>query len=191
MHGTDVDQLIKHADLALYKSKSEGRNAYCFFDDSMGVEADSRRTLQSDLRNALANNEFELHYQPIVDIGSRGIESIEALLRWRHPRSGVMAPVLQVARTQPIVFINVADPVGAGFVETLARPGGNVTGFAQFEYSLSGKWPELLKEVAPHGCSGRASVYRTGSGSVAGRGRNPQCRRLGHRLITPLKLCRL
>src|SRR4029079_14330737 len=87
-HGTDGDQLIKHADLALYKSKSEGRNAYCFFGCSMGLEADSRRTLQSDLRNALANNEFELHYQPIVDIGSRGIESIEALLRWRHPRSG-------------------------------------------------------------------------------------------------------
>jgi ABC-type uncharacterized transport system substrate-binding protein len=72
--------------------------------------------------------------------------------------TATMAPVLQVARTKPIVFINVADPVGAGFVETLARPGGNVTGFAQFEYSLSGKWPELLKEVAPHVT--RAAVVR-------------------------------
>ena len=49
----------------------------------------------------------------------------------------------------PIVFVNVADPVGAGFVDSLARPGGNVTGFLQFEYSLSGKWVELLKEIAP------------------------------------------
>jgi diguanylate cyclase (GGDEF)-like protein/PAS domain S-box-containing protein len=105
-HGTDVDQLIKHADLALYKSKSEGRNAYCFFDDSMGVEADSRRTLQSDLRNALANNEFELHYQPIVDIGSRGIESIEALLRWRHPQNGVMRPAAFMAVAEESGLIN-------------------------------------------------------------------------------------
>jgi putative tryptophan/tyrosine transport system substrate-binding protein len=51
-----------------------------------------------------------------------------------------MAPVLQATRRVPIVFVNVADPVGAGFVDSLARPGGNVTGFLQFEYSLSGKW---------------------------------------------------
>ena len=61
-----------------------------------------------------------------------------------------MAPILQATRSLPIVFVNVGDPVGAGFVESLARPGGNATGFAQFEYSLSGKWPELLKEVAPN-----------------------------------------
>jgi putative tryptophan/tyrosine transport system substrate-binding protein len=60
-----------------------------------------------------------------------------------------MGPVLQAARTLPIVFVNVADPVGAGFVESLAQPGGNVTGFMQFEYSLSGKWVELLKEISP------------------------------------------
>ena len=105
-HGTDVDQLVKNADLALYKSKSEGRNAYCFFDDSMGVEADSRRALQSDLRNALANNEFELHYQPIVDIGSRAIESIEALLRWRHPQNGVMRPAAFMAVAEESGLIN-------------------------------------------------------------------------------------
>ena len=49
----------------------------------------------------------------------------------------------------PIVFVNVADPVGAGFVDSLARPGGNVTGFIMFEYGISGKWLELLKEIAP------------------------------------------
>src|SRR5262245_41431496 len=60
-----------------------------------------------------------------------------------------VVPVLQATHTLPIVFANVADPVGAGFVKTMARPGGNATGFVQFEYSLSGKWLELLKQVAP------------------------------------------
>jgi putative ABC transport system substrate-binding protein len=55
----------------------------------------------------------------------------------------------QATRTVPIVFVNQVDPVGAGFVESLARPGGNITGFTNFEYGLSGKWLELLKEVAP------------------------------------------
>jgi putative tryptophan/tyrosine transport system substrate-binding protein len=60
-----------------------------------------------------------------------------------------LGALLQVTRTVPIVFAVVPDPVGSGFVETLARPGGNATGFMQFEYSLSGKWPELLKQIAP------------------------------------------
>jgi putative tryptophan/tyrosine transport system substrate-binding protein len=58
-------------------------------------------------------------------------------------------PLLQMTRTVPIVFLQVPDPVGAGFVESLARPGGNATGFMQFEYNLSGKWLELLKQIAP------------------------------------------
>src|SRR5262249_23774777 len=63
--------------------------------------------------------------------------------------ASALAPLLQATRTMPIVFVAVADPVGAGFVESMARPGGNATGFMQFEYSLSGKWLELLKEIAP------------------------------------------
>ena len=60
-----------------------------------------------------------------------------------------IAPMLQAAGTTPIVFVQVIDPVGSGFVESMSRPGGNVTGFTQFEYSLAGKWLELLKEIAP------------------------------------------
>ncbi len=63
--------------------------------------------------------------------------------------TAAMAPLLQATRTIPIVFNNVADPVGAGFVKSLAHPGGNATGFTQFEYSLSAKWLELLKQIAP------------------------------------------
>jgi putative tryptophan/tyrosine transport system substrate-binding protein len=69
-----------------------------------------------------------------------------------------LAPLLQATRSVPIVFVSVADPVGAGYVESMARPGGNATGFIQFEYSLSGKWLELLKEIAP-GVT-RAAVLR-------------------------------
>src|SRR5215510_3545311 len=63
--------------------------------------------------------------------------------------SAAMGALQQTTRTVPIVFVSIIDPVGAGFVESLAHPGGNATGFMQFEYSLSGKWLELLKEIAP------------------------------------------
>ena len=72
--------------------------------------------------------------------------------------TAAVGPLLQATRTVPIVFVSVADPVGAGFVQSLSRPGGNATGFIQFEYSLSGKWVELLKEIAP-GVT-RAAVVR-------------------------------
>ena len=70
----------------------------------------------------------------------------------------VLASLLQATRSLPIVFVAVVDPVGAGFVESLSRPGGNATGFIQFEYSLSGKWLQLLKEIAPS--VARAAVLR-------------------------------
>jgi diguanylate cyclase (GGDEF)-like protein/PAS domain S-box-containing protein len=91
-HGTDVDQLVKNADLALYKAKSEGRDAYRIFEDAMGVEVRTRRAHQIDLRNALSNDEFELYYQPIVDIQTRQTASIEALIRWHHPQRGMVPP---------------------------------------------------------------------------------------------------
>jgi putative ABC transport system substrate-binding protein len=69
-----------------------------------------------------------------------------------------VAPLLQATRTVPIVFVLVIDPVGAGFVASLARPGGNATGFTIFEYGMSGKWLELLKEIAPRVT--RAAVLR-------------------------------
>jgi ABC-type uncharacterized transport system substrate-binding protein len=75
--------------------------------------------------------------------------------------SVVVTPLLQATRIVPIVFVVVPDPVGAGFVDSLARPGGNATGFIQFEYGLSGKWLELLKELAPR--MTRAAVLRDAS----------------------------
>jgi len=75
-----------------------------------------------------------------------------------------VTPLLQITHTVPIVFVNVGDPVGAGFVDSLARPGGNATGFALFEFSLSAKWLELLKQIAP-GVT-RAAVLRDAAISV-------------------------
>jgi putative ABC transport system substrate-binding protein len=69
-----------------------------------------------------------------------------------------VTPLLQVTRTIPIVFVQVADPVGAGFVDSLAKPGRNATGFTLFEYGISGKWLELLKEIAPRVT--RAAIIR-------------------------------
>jgi putative ABC transport system substrate-binding protein len=80
---------------------------------------------------------------------------------------GTVAPLLQATRTVPIVFAQSIDPVGTGFVASLARPGGNVTGFTQFEYSLAGKWPELLREIAPR--VARAAILRE-STTAAGIG---------------------
>jgi diguanylate cyclase (GGDEF)-like protein/PAS domain S-box-containing protein len=91
-HGAAVDHLVKNADLALYKAKSEGRDAYRFFEDAMGVEVRTRRAHQVDLRNALSRDQFELYYQPIVDIQTREIASVEALIRWHHPQRGMVAP---------------------------------------------------------------------------------------------------
>ena len=117
-HGTDVDQLMKNADLALYKAKSEGRDAYRFFEDAMGVEARRRRANQIELRNALANEEFELHYHPIIDIKTREMASIEALIRWRHPTRGMISPVDFIPLAEETGLIN---PIGDWVVRTACK----------------------------------------------------------------------
>jgi putative ABC transport system substrate-binding protein len=72
--------------------------------------------------------------------------------------SAAVGPLQQATRTVPIVFVNAPDPVGAGFVQSMARPGGNITGFSNFEYGMSSKWAELLKQIAPSVT--RALVFR-------------------------------
>src|SRR5262249_37152097 len=81
--------------------------------------------------------------------------------------SAAIEPLRRVTRTVPIVFALVPDPVGAGFVDSLARPGGNITGFTQFDYSIATKWLALLKEIAPN--TTRAAVLRD-PGITAGIG---------------------
>ena len=91
-HGLDVDQAVKNADLALYRAKSQGRNTYSLFEPSMAAAVEFRHALEADLRNAVARDEFELHYHPIVEISTMEVVSVEGLLRWRHPERGLIAP---------------------------------------------------------------------------------------------------
>jgi diguanylate cyclase (GGDEF)-like protein/PAS domain S-box-containing protein len=91
-HGDERDQLLKNADLALYSAKAEGRNCYRVFESKMEADAHARQALQADLRGALARNEFELHYQTIRDPAMGKVSGVEALIRWRHPQRGLIAP---------------------------------------------------------------------------------------------------
>lgn len=90
---TTADTLLKNADMALYRAKSEGRGTFCFFREEMAQTVEARRTLELDLRRALASEEFELFYQPLVNLQSGKISACEALLRWNHPARGTVSPI--------------------------------------------------------------------------------------------------
>jgi diguanylate cyclase (GGDEF)-like protein/PAS domain S-box-containing protein len=97
------DHLLKQADLALYRAKAEGRGTYRFFEPEMDAELQARRALEMDLRKALPNQEFELFFQPQINIRANEISGFEALLRWRHPERGLVPPG---------EFIPVAEDIG-------------------------------------------------------------------------------
>ncbi|HAT29684.1 MAG TPA: GGDEF domain-containing protein [Janthinobacterium sp.] len=90
--GHDVDTLMRHADAAMYHAKGSGRNNYQFFTQKMNQAAAQRFALESSLRGALEQEQFELHYQPIVDTGTRALHAMEVLLRWRRPGQGLVLP---------------------------------------------------------------------------------------------------
>jgi diguanylate cyclase (GGDEF)-like protein/PAS domain S-box-containing protein len=92
LDGDDVETLLKNADAAMYHAKDRGRNNYQFYTESMNAVALERLILESKLRHALEQNEFELHYQPKVDLGTGGITGFEALVRWRDPGQGLVLP---------------------------------------------------------------------------------------------------
>jgi len=90
--GQDADTLLRNSDIALYRAKEQGRNTYQFYTEGMQEREVLRLELEKDLSQALANNEFVLHYQPQLNLDNGKITSVEALIRWQHPRRGLLAP---------------------------------------------------------------------------------------------------
>ncbi len=101
--GTDLDQLIRNADLAMYGAKADGRRIHRFFEPAMAARAKARLAMERDLRQALVEGGFEVHYQPVVDLARDEVSGCEALLRWRHPQRGMVSPA---------EFIPVAEDTG-------------------------------------------------------------------------------
>jgi diguanylate cyclase (GGDEF)-like protein/PAS domain S-box-containing protein len=101
--GTTIEDLLKNADTAMYRAKDCGRNNYQFFKAEMHLDALERQNLERDLRHALERREFVLHYQPRVNLGTRAITGVEALIRWRHPKRRLI---------QPSRFISIAEETG-------------------------------------------------------------------------------
>ena len=100
---TELNELLKAADIALYEAKNSGRGTYRFYEPEMNARMQARGQLEQDLQSALANGEFELFYQPIVSLEDNKISSFEALLRWHHPKRGLVSPA---------EFIPVAEEMG-------------------------------------------------------------------------------
>jgi len=120
------EALLKCADLALYRAKEDGRGRFCFFEAEMDVRIQARRMLELDLRSALALEQFEVFYQPLVTTKTGAISGFEALLRWRHPQRGLVSPAIFIPVAEEIGLIT---PIGAwvlarACVEAATWPGG-------------------------------------------------------------------
>ena len=103
--GTSPDQLIRNADLALYRAKADGRRTYSFFEREMDAQMQVRRAMEYDLRKALVDGEFELHYQAVLNLASNDVSGFEALVRWRHPEKGLVSPGAFIPLAEEMGFI--------------------------------------------------------------------------------------
>ncbi|QHO77026.1 diguanylate cyclase [Bradyrhizobium sp. CCBAU 051011] len=104
--GSDIDQILKNADLAMYAAKAAGRRTYRFFEPGMEAEVRARRSLEMDLRKALVDGGFEVYYQPCLGLQTNAVTGCEALVRWRHPQRGMISPAEFVPLAEDTGLIN-------------------------------------------------------------------------------------
>ena len=173
----DSDELMRNAGMALYQSKEKGSGGYAFFEPSMDQQARARRQMEDDLRAALAENQFQLHFQPIVAAADRRVNSFEALLRWNHPVRGAVPPDDFIPTAEEMGLI---VPIGEWVVREACKQ--------------AAKWPETIKiavniSAAQFGAPGlveaisaaidRAGVSRFAAHRRSDRKRDDQGRRAG------------
>jgi diguanylate cyclase (GGDEF)-like protein len=126
--GTESEQLLRNADLALYRAKSEGRNGFRFFDAEMDAQVRTRRAIELELHKALKEGEFELHFQPWINLYTRMVGGCETLVRWNHPTRGMIPPA---------DFVSIAEEAG------LINPLGEWV--LREACAAASKWPRHLK----------------------------------------------
>jgi diguanylate cyclase (GGDEF)-like protein len=156
--GADAGTLLKNADLALYRAKESGRGTYAFFETGLNERAQQRRQLETDLRLALERGEFEVYYQPLFDLQNNRICSFEALLRWNHPKRGLVSPVefIPVAEDTGLIV-----PIGAWALREACR--------------AAARWPEHIR-VAVNASSvqfHRGGFHETVLQALGGSGLDP------------------
>jgi diguanylate cyclase (GGDEF)-like protein len=154
--GREHSQLLRSADLALYHAKASGRSTWSFFAPHMDARALARRSLEIDLRKALALREFELHYQPQVDLETDSIVGFEALLRWRHPGRGLVSPADFIPLAEEIGLI---VPLGEWVLREACRQ--------------AARWPDGMSvavNVSPHQFTDTARLVSLVAQSLASSG---------------------
>ncbi len=148
--GEDVEALLKHADTAMYHAKTEGRDNCQFYSVTLTQEAEKRLNLENDLRNALKNNEFHLLYQPQFDVERSHFKSAEALIRWNHPKQGLVSPLdfIPLAEENGLII-----PIGEWVLRTACsdaahwlKNGGDLKVAVNLS-PLQFKNPDLIKSV--------------------------------------------
>lgn len=128
LNANDAADLLQKSDLALYRAKTEGRGTFCFFEPGMDSALHRRRVMETELRAAVQKGEFELYYQPIMNLASGQITSLEALLRWRHPLRGIVEPEEFIALAEESGLI---IPIGEWVIRDACREAAN--------------WPDAIK----------------------------------------------